>query len=237
MFLPSVSNEAVTRVTQRTRPDRTGNPSAYLSRLAQSENGFHKNWRIRMRAIHIFFFFLSAVLIFNFSAQAASLYTLMAFKKATPDQISILRKALGDDFINLGNGCPSDIRAAKFYLNDSKLRGLGAVQMCSCSNHACTIELLAHEAGDWIPVSSFESWASPYVSEKQTNQMPNIVIFDHVTNDCMACSPPQPLQMIWDPDAPAPGENQTNRKGAYKLGEPLPKTDVHFLRQKDFNGK
>jgi hypothetical protein len=188
-----------------------------------------------MRVLHILF--LSTALIFSFSAQASSLYKLMVFKKATPGQIAIARKALGEDFMNPAEGCPLEIRVAEFDLNDNKLRGMGAVHMCACSNHACTIELLVQKGEAWTSVTSLDSWASPYVSEKQTNQMPNIVIFDHITNDCTACSPPQPLQMVWDPDAPAPDGKETSKKGAYKLGDPIPKTDAHLMKQRNFYGK
>ena len=65
---------------------------------------------------------------------------------------------------------------------------------------------------------------SEMIAQELVEQTP--VIFDHVTDDCMACSPPQPVRMTWDPK----GEFLEGQKGNYVNAGTIPRPDQHLYK-------
>jgi hypothetical protein len=123
----------------------------------------------------------------------------IVLKPPTAWQLTAMRNALGSEFTE-GSVGPSP---PKLQVAEVNLRGKGdvdlvAVQNALCSNHACPFYFLIMDSNDkWRSVANIESWALPYVVNSSGNSMRDIIIFDHLTDDCAACSPPQPVRMTW----------------------------------------
>jgi hypothetical protein len=159
---------------------------------------------------------LWALLLCQASVEAKPAAIPMVFKAPDIRQTTVLKKVLGPDFTVRGDMYPPEVLAkvlvSEVVLNEKKLKGLFAVQLGSCHSRSCTIEVLIDRDGNWEHLTSLDSYTRPYVSETETNQMRDIVVFDHVSNDCQACSPPSPVKMVWDPSAEVPDSKE---KGAY----------------------
>jgi hypothetical protein len=158
----------------------------------------------------------------------------MTFKAPDIRQTTVLKKVLGSDFTVRGVMYPpevvSKVLVAEVVVNEQKLKGMMfAVQLGSCSNHACTIEVLINRDGNWEHLTSLDSYTRPYISETETNQMRDLVVFDHVSNDCEACSPPSPVKMVWDPSAEVPDSEE---KGAYVSRGVVTGNDLNFFKRK-----
>ncbi len=99
----------------------------------------------------------------------------------------------------VGAARPTELLTAHIDLSASEypLKALAVVQMALCSNHTCPFSILVFQDGKWNEVASFESWSAPYVVHKEAAAIGDIVYFDHITNDCMACSPPLPVRITW----------------------------------------
>ncbi|TAT70085.1 hypothetical protein [Rhizobium ruizarguesonis] len=75
------------------------------------------------------------------------------------------------------------------------------MQSRECSNHACNYHFLIQDAPSfWSAVPYVESYAVPYVDDEGESEvgMRDVVIFDHVTDDCEACSKPMAVRLTWD---------------------------------------
>jgi hypothetical protein len=175
---------------------------------------------------------LLASLLFQASAEAKPAAIPLAFKAPDIRQTNVLKKVLGSDFTLRGEMYPPEVLAkvlvAEVVLNGQKLKGLFAVQLGSCSNHACTIEVLIKRDGNWEHLTSLDSYRRPYISGTETKQMRDLVIFDHASNDCEACSPPSPIKMVWDASAEVP---DSKKKGAYVSRGIVTGDDLNLLQK------
>ena len=160
------------------------------------------------------------------SVAAAPRATLVEFRKASQQQVKMLATVLGEEAVGAGAvSFPEQNLIAEVAL-DGKTNALLALTRSACSNHACSIEVLVNQNDTWKHIASFETWAPPYVLDQSTNGLRDLVVFDHVTDDCMACSPPQPVRMSWDPEA----ELSDTEKGNYVSAGTVAKADRHFYK-------
>ncbi|PJC87560.1 hypothetical protein CSW98_00045 [Vibrio sp. HA2012] len=114
------------------------------------------------------------------------------------DQQDIIANTLGDDFLNAVGVFPAELLVSEVDLNRDRKMDLIAVQKAFCSNHACTFHFLMNKtSGYWIRLATIESWAIPFVVPNLEQDMPDIIRFDHLTDDCCSCSEPQPIRLIW----------------------------------------
>jgi hypothetical protein len=152
--------------------------------------------------------------------------TLVRFEKASQQQTMMLEGVLGQEALSPGaTSFPPANLIAKLALGDN-LNALFALTRSACSNHACSIEVLVDQGEKWRRIASFETWAPPYVLDRSTHGMRDIIVFDHVTDDCYACSPPQPVHMIWDPEA----KLSDTEKGNYVTAGIIPRQDQHLYK-------
>jgi hypothetical protein len=119
------------------------------------------------------------------------------FGPPTPDQRQIIAKTLGAAFVKGIGVFPPALRVVQVNFGGTIGQGLIAVQKGFCSNRSCTFELLRQTSAGWRRFASLNSWGVPYVVEREGDAEADIVIFDHRTKDCMACSPPQPVMVRW----------------------------------------
>ena len=145
---------------------------------------------------------------------------------ATTDQEVIVRQLLGGDFADGNDGAfPPDLRVAQPDINGDGIPDLVVSQRAHCSNHTCTDEVFLKTQLGWRHLTSLENWGAIYLVKSRTNAMKRIVIFEHLSDDCLACSDPDPVWVNWHPESfTASGE-----RGAYVEGEALTKTERQIL--------
>ncbi len=117
---------------------------------------------------------------------------LLKMTTASSEQVEILRATLGDQFVTGKGAFPPKLLVAQPKLSDGGERNLIAVQKGLCSNHSCTFFVLTFENGKWQKIGAIDSWGIPYL-QSQGGKPADLIGFDHLTNDCMACSPPRPV--------------------------------------------
>ncbi len=120
------------------------------------------------------------------------------FISANAEQEKIISRVLGTDFSQVKGVFPSELMVAEVDLNTDKQIDLIVVQKALCSNHACSFEVLLNRGDDaWDHVTSIDSWAIPYLIQGSGQDFGEIIRFDHLSDDCSACSEPTPLRLVW----------------------------------------
>lgn len=123
----------------------------------------------------------------------------LAFEPAGEIETRALGEILGGDFVTGEGAFPAGIEVARAALRSDGRSDFIAVQRGWCSNRACDYEFMAEgEDGVVRHVQSLESWADPLISSSAApGWHRDLVVFEHVTADCSACSPPFPVLYSW----------------------------------------
>lgn len=130
-------------------------------------------------------------------AAADAVYRL-GFAPADAKRLGILKRVLGQEFIEGVGVFPPEVLVAEVDLNGDREPDMVAVQKGFCSNHACTFHFLLNDHNStWREAAAVESWAIPYVLPGPAGTMSALVVFDHLTDDCLACSEPKPVLLEW----------------------------------------
>jgi hypothetical protein len=142
----------------------------------------------------------------------------ITFRAPAGGERAELRRILGNDFVT-GNGGPMQPRllVAKSDVSAKHYPALIATQRAQCSNHSCDYAIVIKEPVGYQLVDTINSWGSLYVLPHMTSGMHDFVAFDHVTDDCEACTPAQPVVLRWDPKS----KNDDGTFGAYEEKETL----------------
>ncbi|WP_319583166.1 hypothetical protein [uncultured Pseudodesulfovibrio sp.] len=168
------------------------------------------------------------ILALSHTVHAADTVSRLVFQSPSPDDRAILGTVLGSDFVEGLGAFPPEMLVSKVDLNGDGREDMVAVQKGFCSNHACTFRLLLNEpSGNWEEAGALDSWAIPYLAADRAGSMGEVIVFDHRTDDCLACSPPTPVRMTWHSEA-----------GRYVEAGPV-KTDrqTHFEPSWDWSGR
>jgi len=130
-------------------------------------------------------------------------------KAPTAAQRRTIETLLGADFIKGDGAFPPELLVASPDLDKDGLADLVVVQQGFCSNHWCTYVFAENRQGEWAIVLEVDSWLVPHLDDKSGQKSrPEIIVFDHVTDDCMTCSPPQPIRYVWRNNVVTPGGAQ-----------------------------
>ena len=124
----------------------------------------------------------------------------VAMHPATQEQTVVIRQLLGDKFVKGEGAFPPELLAASVDLNGDGVPDLITMQRGFCSNHTCDYLFYLKTATGWRKLTTVENWGDVYLLPPVAGPMKRIVFFDHVTDDCMACSAPEPVWLIWHPD-------------------------------------
>ncbi|EGB15899.1 hypothetical protein DND132_2696 [Pseudodesulfovibrio mercurii] len=153
------------------------------------------------------------------SASAADAASRLDFAPPVPGQRDVIARVLGDAFLRGVGVFPAETLVAAVDLNGDRSEDMVAVQKGFCSNHACTFHFLVHEpSGEWREAAAVESWAIPCVLDGAGATMRDLVIFDHLTDDCLSCSPPKPVRLAW--------RQRAGAAGGYAAIGPVPKDEA-----------
>jgi len=107
-------------------------------------------------------------------------------------ETKIVASVLGQKFTHERGAFAPELEAASADINGDGVADLVVVQKGLCSNHACDFHFLEKRKAGWKEVGVVESWAVPYVNPTQGSAA-DVVVFDHLSDDCDACSPPSPV--------------------------------------------
>ena len=142
--------------------------------------------------------FFIALIIFPGSSFSAEKISLLKFSAPNQVQLSIIKNVLGEEFVKGEGVFPPQLRVAQIDVNGDKQLDLVVLQKAFCSNHSCTYHfVLQTSKTEARSLGDIDSWAPPFVVCGR-EKMCEIVVFDHITDDCLACSPPQPVLYIWE---------------------------------------
>lgn len=132
----------------------------------------------------------------------------------TAAQRTLLMRLLGDDFVLANDTAfPARVEIAVVNLNNDRQPDYIATQRGYCSNHSCTYEIILSGKLGYRIVSHLDSWRPIEIASALHVRVHDLIVHEHTTDDCMACSPPTPLRYIWDDQTyTADGE-----KGTYVL--------------------
>lgn len=148
----------------------------------------------------------------------------LGFAPPGPAQRAVVGHVLGADFLRGAGVFPAETLVAEVDLNGDGKKDIVAVQQGFCSNHACTFHFLLNVSpGVWEDAAAVDSWAIPYVIDGPQGAMRELVIFDHIADDCLACSEPKPVRLAW-----RPGPSGT--VGAYVQTGPVPDDDASAFK-------
>jgi hypothetical protein len=132
-------------------------------------------------------------------------FSRLILKQPTKEQKEIILNIYGEDFIKgKGGFFKNNLLVSKKDFNGDNKFDLVVVQNAFCSNHACEFNFIENENGSWKEIASISSWAIPYVNDKPKGKLCDIVIFDHITDDCEACSEPKPVRYECKSDSKEP---------------------------------
>jgi len=144
---------------------------------------------------------------------------------ASVAQTAVIRQLLGDEFVKGDGAFPSRLLASEPDLNGDGASDLVTSQRGLCSNHTCNYELFLRTGSGWRHLASLEDWGDLYLIPPRTGTMKRIVIFEHLTDDCLACSAPEPVWVDWHPNRfTASGE-----QGDYIVGNSLTVNERRIL--------
>ncbi|TIX18968.1 MAG: hypothetical protein E5W97_29495 [Mesorhizobium sp.] len=149
------------------------------------------------------------------SSGAATQLTML---KATAAQTEAIKDVMGPDYV-IGKGpFLPNLLVGEVDIDKDGRKDMITVQMGLCNNRWCDYAVLIHGQLQWYQLMSFASWSVPYLKDRsEPKTPPDIVIFEHLSDDCMACSPPTPVRITWDNTV----YSTAGSMGAYVVAGPI----------------
>ncbi|MDX0953904.1 hypothetical protein GOE09_19970 [Sinorhizobium medicae] len=120
---------------------------------------------------------------------------------ANSDERLIVRNIISDKVATGEHGAMAPaLKVGWVDLDNDGDDDLIAMQMAFCSNHDCDYYFVIRDDPPyWTAVTSLTSWAVPYLADPgDDGDMRDVIVFDHVTDDCMACTPPKAVRWTWN---------------------------------------
>lgn len=170
---------------------------------------------------------LQALAIALIAAPALAKTGPVKMRAATQEQILVIRQILGDGFVKGDGAGAPELQAADIDINGDGISDLITMQRGFCTNHTCDYEFYLKVGSGWRYLTTLENWGYVYLLPPTIGTMKRIVIFKHVTDDCMSCSPPEPVWVLWHDDRFTPG----GALGDYIQGDVLTRGERSALEE------